>query len=242
MAVVATVMTLAGGAMAQNLHYKVIYDLGFIHEVAGHADMTLSGEGNNVTGYLSGSSIHWGGRVYCVNDTLVAQLDKSGAGTMPGMKVNYRSGWYTKPTVSDLEAGTYDRSNPINYKTISGAGQLDASNATMEAVTITADMIGLFRVFQMVDFNTLTPGKKYTLPMTLSDGSSQLVYCTYLGESSSDINGVQTPTYDVRFEYTYNGAPSNYPVKALIARDTKIPVRLSADLAIGKMEMVYSEE
>lgn len=228
-------------AYAQSLRYDVVYDLGFIHKVAGHANMNITGEGTSMTGYLSGKSIPWGGRIYCVQDTLIADIT-NGTGTVPAMNVSYRNGWYTKPKVEELEAGSYDRTAPANYKTINGQGELDASNATMEAVTITADMLGLFRSFRDMDFDKLVAGQTYNIPISIAGAGSQNVALTYLGESNYEKNGVNTPTYKVRFEYSYEGQPSNYPVDCQVSQTERIPLYLSADLAIGKMEMICIDD
>lgn len=230
-----------GNAYGQNLRYDVVYDLAFIHKVAGHAEMNISGEGTSMTGYLNGKSIPWGGRIYCVQDTLIADITAGSEG-LPEMHVSYRNGWYTKPEIHALEAGDYDRTNPQNYKTIMGQGELNASNATMEAVTITADMLGLFRSFRDMNFNTLTVGHTYNIPLEIDGAGAQTVALTYLGESNYEYNGVSTPTYKVSFEYSYQGKPSNYPVICQMNRTSRIPLYLTADLAIGRMEMILIDE
>ncbi len=58
---------------------------------------------------------------------------------------------------------------------------------------------------------------------------------TYSGES----NYGGYSTYSVAFEYTYHGASTGYSVFAQVDRNTRIPVLLSADLAIGHVEMIY---
>ncbi|MDE6022071.1 MAG: DUF3108 domain-containing protein, partial [Muribaculaceae bacterium] len=104
---------------------------------------------------------------------------------------------------------------------------------TMEAVTVTADMLGMFYYFHEIDFASMSPGQQITIP--ISGGYSQSVTVTYNGPSN--FGGYST--YSVSFEYSYQGAPTGYEVQAQVDQSSRIPVLLSADLAIGHVEMEY---
>ncbi len=50
----------------------------------------------------------------------------------------------------------FNASNPANYKNIKDQGYLNADGQTMEAVTVTADMLGLFYYFYEIDFDSMS--------------------------------------------------------------------------------------
>lgn len=217
----------------QELSYDVHYHWGMVNVNIGHAHMSLSCQGDRLNATLDGNTIPWEGRVYCVSDTLNATMTP---GT-PFCKetVTYENGWYLKPKVMEYRSGGFQASNPANFKNIKGEGQLDASGQTMEAVQITADMLGLFYYFHEIDFEGMTQGQRVMIPVTVEGGYSQSVTVTYNGQSQYG----SYPTYSVAFEYTYQGAPSGYVVYAQVDRSSRIPVSISAELAIGHVEMIY---
>lgn len=217
-----------------SIKYNVKYHLGFIEETAATGILTMQATGDSFTGSLAGQSIPWGGRVYTVRDTLQAVTTGSLATKDLSQKITYRNGWYFKPEASLLNSGKFDVTNPANYRTINGAGQLSASPATMEAIGISANMLGLFYIFQELDFDSLQSDQVVTIPVTMPDGTREQVYLTYLGPSTFG----NIRTWQVRFVYTYQGRRSDYPVTAQIDSTTRLPLSLSAHLAIGQMEMI----
>ena len=54
-----------------------------------------------------------------------------------------------------------------------------------------------------------------------------------------EIDDTDFRTYDLEFEYYYDGRPSGYRVTCRISRGTRIPLSLSAQLPIGHIRMVY---
>lgn len=226
---------LAGKAQVQipyqELLYNVHYHWGLIDVNIGHGRITLSSQGDQFRATLDGNTIPWEGRVFCVSDALNATMT-------PGTpysheNVTYETGVYLKPKVMEYRSEGFVASNPANYKNIAGQGELDADAETMEAVTITADMLGMFYYFHEIDFGSMTPGQQITLP--IEGGYSRSVTVTYNGPS----NYGGYSTYSVTFEYSYEGASSGYPVQAQVDRSSRIPVLLSAELAIGHVEMIY---
>lgn len=215
----------------QELNYNVHYHFGLVDVNIGHGIVTLSSQGNQFNATLDGNTIPWEGRVFCVSDTLNATMN---AGSPYSREtVDYENGWYLKPKVMEYRSNGFVASNPANYKNIQGQGQLDADGQTMEAVTITADMLGMFYYFHEIDFASMSPGQQVTIP--INGGYAQSVTVTYNGVSS--YNGYST--YSVAFEYTYQGASSGYPVYAQVDQSSRIPVLISADIAIGHVEMIY---
>lgn len=217
-----------------NLRYNCEYHLGFVRITAGEAYVKVGLEGNLLTGTFNGRSIPWHGRVYSVNDTLRAKIEP--ARGLSHATVLYENGFYTKPKVRQLESGKFDASNPDNYKDIYGRGKLDASAGTIEAVTITADMLSLYYYFSEIDFDRLQPGEKVTIGITLPDGDVQHVEITYNGTDTYNGHNV----YATVFEYSYHGEMDNYPVKCLIDSHSRIPLLLSANLKIGHVELVLN--
>ncbi len=215
----------------QELGYEVHYHWGLVNVNIGHGKVTLSSQGDQYNATLDGNTIPWEGRIFCVSDTLNATMTP---GTPFSREtVDYENGWYLKPKVMEYRSDGFVASNPANYKNIQGQGNLDADPQTMEAVTVTADMLGMFYYFHEIDFASMSSGQQVTIP--IAGGYSRSVTVTYNGEST--YGGYST--YSVTFEYSYDGVSTGYPVQAQVARDSRIPVLLSADLAIGHVEMIY---
>ena len=213
----------------QELSYDVHYHWGLVDVNIGHGKVTLSAQGDQFNATLDGNTIPWEGRVFCVSDTLNAVMDPG----LSGERVTFENGWYLKPKVMEYRSEGFRASDPANYKNIAGQGSLDADPQTMEAVTVTADMLGMFYYFHEMDFGSMSPGQQVTIP--ISGGYARSVTVTYNGQSSYGAY----PTYSASFEYTYDGASSGYPVQAQVDRTSRIPVSLSAELPIGHVEMIY---
>ena len=216
------------------IKYKVNYRWGFINTTAAYGTVRLDATGNSLTASLDGHSISWGGRQYTVSDTLKVI-------TMPGrgplyarQNVLYRAGWYAKPVVSMLNSPSYNPRDPANYRTISGQGTLSASSRTMEAVGISCDMLGIFYLFRYMNFTALQPGQTLLMSVNMPRTGMQHAMITYLG--TDQYKG--SPSYKVRFEYTYMGVRSGYPVTCQVERSSRIPLLISASLDIGRMEMI----
>ncbi len=221
----------------QEINYNVHYHWGIIDVMIAHGKVTLSADGNQFNGTLDGNSIPWDGRVFCVSDTLQATMTPGSP--VSHETVTYENGWYLKPKTTVYRSGNFDPTNPANYKNIKGQGTLNADDDTMEAITVTADMLGMFYYYHEIDFESMSPGQQITIPITVDGGMNQQVVVTYNGKSSYNASGVTYPTYSTTFEYSYNGAMSGYPVQAEVAMSSRIPVLLSASLPVGKVEMIY---
>lgn len=225
---------------SQEIHYDVHYHWGFIDVMIAHGNVTMATEGNQFKATLDGNSIPWDGRIFCVSDTLHAtMLPTSG---LSHETVTYENGWYLKPKVTAYRTSGFDPSNPANYKNIKGQGTLNASDDTMEAINVTADMLGMFYYFKEMDFESMTPGSSITIPITVQGGDPQRVVVTYNGKSSYIVGGTTYPTYAVNFEYSYKGVMSGYPVKAEVSVSSRIPLLLSASLPAGHVEMIHNPE
>lgn len=216
------------------IKYKVNYHWGLINTTAAYGTVRLEATGNSLTASLDGHSISWGGRQYTVSDTLKVI-------TMPGrgplyarQNVLYRAGRYSKPLVSLLSSPAYNPGDPANYRTISGQGTLSASPKTMEAVGISCDMLGIFYLFRYMDFTALQPGQTLLMSVNMPRTGMQHAMITYLGPDQYQ----DSPSYKVRFEYTYRGVRSGYPVTCQVERSSRIPLLISASLDIGRMEMI----
>lgn len=220
----------------QEIDYTVHYHWGFVNVNIGHGKATISCDGSRLNATLNGNTIPWEGRVFCVSDTLNASMTPGSP--LSRETVTYENGWYMKPRASAYRGGDFNPTNPSNYKNILGQGSLDADGQTMEAIKITADMLGLFYYYHEIDFPSMSPGQRITIPIAVEGGQDQSVTVTYHGQSTCEAGGTTYPTYSTTFEYTYNGAPSGYPVQAEVAVSSRIPVLLSASLPIGKVELI----
>ena len=221
----------------QEIPYDVNYRWGVVDVNIAHGIVTLRTEGNQFIASLDGNSIPWEGRVFCISDQLRATMEP--ADGLSREIVTYENGWYRKPLVSQYRSGNYNPDDPANYKNIKGEGSLNADASTMEAVQVTADMLGLFYYFHEINFEAMNPGT-INIPITVEGGYQQSVAVTYHGKSTYNVGGVAYPTYSVSFEYTYHGAMSGYPVYAQVSASSRVPLLLSADLPVGHIEMIHN--
>ncbi|MDE7458587.1 MAG: DUF3108 domain-containing protein [Muribaculaceae bacterium] len=214
------------------LRYDVAYHCGFIKISAGEADIDLNLDNDQFTATLNGQTEPIGGRIYAISDTLRASMQPADKGLSKEI-VTYENGWYTKPKVENLDGSAISFSNPRDYKNIYGDGDLSASSETMEAVTITADMLAMFYYFQQMDFSTIRPGDDISLAVTLPDGDIQQVNIVYEGTDCYK----ERQTYKLSLNYSYHGEMSNYPVTVQVDTESRLPLLFSADIKIGHVEM-----
>lgn len=224
----------------QEINYNVHYHWGLINVMIAHGTVTLQTEGPRFKATLDGNSIPWNGRVFCVSDTLHATMTPTSG--LSKETVTYENGWYLKPKVTAYRTHSFDPSDPANYKNIKGGGTLDAGADTMEAITVTADMLGMYYYFREMDFESMTPGSRITIPIAVKGGAPQKVVVEYKGKSQYQADGVTYATYECTYEYSYDGAMSGYPVLAQVSVDSRIPVLLSASLPAGHVEMIYDAD
>lgn len=140
---------------ADTLHYRMNYHWGYISKTAGEGTVVTRESGDTVSVSFSARSIPWGGRLYSVKDSLVATLKSA-----PSLSedVIYENGTYAKPTVSVGPDGVLNVQRNYPYRNIMGKGSLSASDATMQAIMITADMLSLFKWGSVFDFDSMHPG------------------------------------------------------------------------------------
>lgn len=217
---------------ADTLHYRMNYHWGFINKTAGEGTVVTRASGDTVSVSFSARSIPWGGRLYSVKDSLVATLKST-----PSLSedVIYENGTYTKPMVSVGTDGVLNIQRNYPYKNIMGKGTLSASDATMQAITITADMLSLFKWGSVLDFDSMQPGQLRDVVITGADPGKLQV--RYNGKTNLQLDGVTLPVYSIVFTFEYEGAMSDYPVTAYIGTPRMIPVFFSADLKIGHVQM-----
>lgn len=233
----ALAISLAGAADAtvtfpvNTLQYEVMYHCGFIKIPAGVADINLSLDGENFMATLNGQTEPIGGRIYAISDTLQARM--TGGEGLSREMVTYENGWYTKPRVERVNGSALVFDNPDSYKSIRGAGYLSASSETMEAVTITADMLGLFYYFQEMDFGSMNAGDNINMTVWLPNGDTQQVRMVYEGPDTFE--GLDT--YRMICTYSYHGVMSNFPVTVQIDSTTRLPLQFSSDIKIGRVEL-----
>ena len=223
----------------QRINYDVRYHFGLIDVEIARGTATVESNDNNLKATLSGETIPWEGRVYCVSDTLCATMTPSDPSNME--TITYENGWYRKPTTAEYRDGNFDYDNPANYRNIKGQGNLDASPQTMEAITVTADMLALYYYFHQIDFDSLDRGEVVTIPFTRENGQAEKVEITYFGKTEFEDSGTTYPAYELTFEYTYNGVSTGYPVKTYVGQQDRLPLYYSATLPIGHVEMIYAD-
>ena len=216
----------------QELPYDVKYHWGLIDVGIARGIVTLESDGQQFHGTLNGTSIPWEGKIICVSDTLQANVRDLKE------NVTYQSGWYRHPPVSLFRSGNYNPDDPVFFKNIAGQGEYSASNDSMEAITVTSDMIGMYYYAHLIDFESLSPGD--VVQVDIEGPYSKRLDITYKGKGLYNNNGNTYPTYDCSFEYSYDGSTHNYPVDCQISVTDRIPVMLSASLPVGEVEMLYN--
>ena len=221
---------------ATEVPYNVNYHWGIIDVNIAHGTVKYHCDGTNFYGTLDGVSIPWEGHVILVSDTLKTQFVAGGKYSKE--IIEYQSGWYRRPQAKYFRSNTYDAANPANYKNIAGEGQYNASSNSMEAITITSDMIGMYYYANEIDFESLSPNQVITIP--IEGVYAQEVKVTYLGKGSYEIENTQYPTYNIMFEYNYKQHMSGYPVQMRIRQSDRLPIFLSASIPVGKVEMIYN--
>lgn len=221
---------------ADSLHYDVNYRWGFINKNVASALITVKQSGDTLTATMSGHSIPWGGRIYSIRDSLSAVISAPSADSpAPAESVIYENGIYTKPMVQDTPAGRQIERNSA-FRDILGHGTLSASPETMEAITITADMLSLFRICSLVNFADMNPGDVIRIPITgTSPGALSIRFIGTAPFTIGDDN-IFAGRHIV-FTYEYNGKPDAYPVDAIIDSKTGTPLQFSASIKIGHMTM-----
>lgn len=218
--------------------YSVNYHWGIIDVMIAHGKVDIQCDGTEFRGTLDGISIPWEGRIILVSDTLVTNME---AGEKYSKEnVTYQSGWYRHPKVNYYRSKNYDAANPEFYKNISGGGNYNASKNTMEAITVTSDMLGMFYYAREFDFKSMTPGQKVTLPIT--GGHAEKVVMTYLGTGNYSVEDSTYPTHNIEFEYSYDGSMSGYTVQMKVGQENPIPMFIAASLPVGKVEMLYNPD
>lgn len=217
--------------------YDVNYHWGIIDVNIAHGTVKYECDGTKFHGTLDGVSIPWEGHVILVSDTLTTQMIP-GNGKYSTEKIEYQSGWYRRPHAKYFRSNDYNASNPANYKNIAGQGEYDASNASMEAITITSDMIGMYYYAHEIDWESLQPNQQITIP--IEGVYAQQMVITYIGKGSYEIGSTVYPTYNCMFEYNYKEKMSGYPVQMRIHQTDRLPVFLSASIPVGKIEMIYN--
>lgn len=216
----------------QEIPYNVNYHWGLIDVMIARGIVTIQADEDGFTGTLDGTSIPWEGKIICVSDTLKADM------TRDSERVNYQSGWYRHPKVSDFRSANYNPDDPATYKNIAGGGTYDASGDSMEAITVTSDMLGMYYYAQALDFPSMQVGESVTIPI---DGKyADKVIITYTGTGTYSVDGNTYPTYNCNFEYSYGDRMSGYEVECKIGVTDKIPLFISASLPMGHVEMLYS--
>lgn len=219
----------------QEIHYNVNYHWGLIDVMIARGVVTFQSDTDGFYGTLDGTSIPWEGKIICVSDTLRGNLVRNGQNIVEN--VDYQSGWYRHIPVSLFRSASYNPDDPAYFKNIAGGGEYDASGDSMEAITVTSDMIGMYYLAHVIEFQNLKPGNYLEYP--INGRYADKVVVTYQGEGVYNANGISYPTYNCSFEYSYGGRMSGYSVQCQISVSDRIPVSLSASLPVGHVEMLY---
>lgn len=218
----------------QQIHYNVNYHWGVLDVNIATGVVGMEADGSWYRATLDGTSIPWEGKIICVSDTLQATMNI--ADGRINENVEYQTGWYRHVPVNLFRSGAYNPDDSAYFRNIAGQGQYDASSDSMEAITVTSDMLGMYYFARVLNFPGMKPGECFTIP--ISGGYARSVVITYQGEGIYNFNGDNYPTYNCTFEYSYDGGMSGYPVECKVSVTDRIPMYLSASLPVGRVEML----
>lgn len=216
---------------SQEIHYNVNYHWGLIDVMIARGVVNVECDGTRFNGTLDGTSIPWEGKIICVSDTLCADM----AGV--NETVVYQNGWYRHTPVSLFRSASYNPDDPAYFKNIAGGGEYDASDDSMEAITVTSDMLSMYYFSHAINFSELKPGDQ--VKIYINGPYSRELVINYQGQGVYNAAGSTYPTYNCSFQYSYGGSLSGYPVECKIAANSRIPLYLSASLPVGHVEMLY---
>ena len=174
------------------LTYEARYHCGFIKINAGLAEIGLSLDGNNFMATMNGQSVPIGHTVYAISDTLCANMTPVADG-LSKETVTYENGWYAKPHEESSATPVPNFIDPTRYKNTMGGGDLNASSETMEAITISADMLAMFYYAQQFDYSSMQPGQSFEMTVTLPDGDTQQVAVVFDGHEILERSPRQRP-------------------------------------------------
>lgn len=234
-----TVLLLAGGIYANAIdmpttefNYDVQYKWGVIDVAIGHGVANVTIDNDQLHGTLNGQTIPWEGRIFSIGDELTAAMSPTSQNNQ------YINGVYRKPKAGEDE----DPNDPANYKSILGEGELNASPETMEAVSVTANMIGMFYFAKAIDFESLSPGDQVEIEIINPEGQNAAdhMLITYRGKGDSKA-GMPQEVYEVLFNYSLGGQYTDYPVICEISTDQLVPIYFGADLKIGHVDMYLTD-
>lgn len=211
------VAVMAAFCAANELVYNVEWHWGPVNVHAGDAYVAIECDGGDLQGTMTGTSIPIEGKVMSVADTIRASLSQERA------CIDYINGVYRKrPEDADV----------FEFRTIHGDGELDASPRTMEAVNITALLIGFFYYAETMDFASMSPGESVTVQI-VNAGQEGELDITYNGQSETSRGEV----YDLSLLYRIPGIPDN-PIECRVDSLTRLPLLFASTLHIGKVQMV----
>lgn len=220
----------------QEIPYNVNYHWGVIDVNIARGNVVVESDGHWFYGTLDGTSIPWEGKIICVSDTLSADMNVIDGKISES--VRYQNGYYRHVPAALFHSGTYNWSDPAYFKNIAGQGSYDASNDSMEAITVTSDMLGMYYLAHALNFPGFRPGDRFVIP--IEGPYSTEVVVTYQGQGIYSAGGSTYPTYDCTFEYSYGGRMSGFPVEMKIGASDRIPLFISASLPVGRVEMLYA--
>lgn len=219
----------AAATMAQDFGpeehiYSINWKWGLINMNAAQAHVKTSCSNGNFFGTLTGQSIPWEGHIYAVSDTLQATL-QSGAEC-----IDYVNGWYRKPKAKGPQL---PEDNPESYLTIQGQGELNGSDATMEAIAVTANMLSMYYYARCIDFDCMKAGQELSIPISGNGNKPTMLRITY--------NSPCECGYSITFSYDFDNVPDSYEVECEIDSASRLPVMFSSNIRIGHVAMTLVE-
>lgn len=220
----------------QEIKYDVRYRWGIIDVMIAKGTVKIESDGNNFYGTLDGTSIPWEGKIICVSDTLNAVMHSDG--NRFSETVRYQNGWYRHPSVDNFRSSDYNPANPLIYKNIAGQGEYNASGDSMEAITVTSDLIGMYYFAHAIDFSSLKPGTQLYIP--IEGPYSRMLLVTYNGTGTYSSDYGDFPIYDCTLQYDYGGRMSGYNIDCKIGIQDRTPLYIAASLPLGHVEMLVS--
>lgn len=221
----------------ETLHYNVMFKWGIINKKAGSATLTLSHLPGQYRTTLTGASEPWADRIYRVRDTLNGRMDMDGFRPLFYEKIAHEGSEFKHDQVH------YDYSTPGVVvgnctRRVFKKNQLRIDETrSMEAENRAVDMLTSFYFMRQLPFEHMQPGERVSIDI-FSGKQKELLTISYVGTENVELDGVEHPTFHVRFIFTSKGGTkTSDDMDAWISTaPRRIPIKLEGKLPVGKVK------
>lgn len=238
-AVVALQMRSANFA-PETLNYRVTYKWGLIQKNAGRASLRLEKDRHGLfTGTLTAKSDPWADRIYSVRDTLISVMRGTMMQPVSYEKRAHEDGKYSHDVIRYTYSGDEVTAECIRYR-LTKKGEESTNTITLSAPAPAVDMLSIYYYVRLMPFETMQPGQTRTASL-FSGKRKEKLTVTYNGREQIKVEGQLYDTFKITFTFTTDGKTTSSPMTAWLMTDgSHIPVKITGELPIGKIHVIYT--